>query len=108
MDKNKTIEDRKGTPLLNMIRDIGGWSISNKTGYWNEKKWSLQTALEKTKIYGVLFSFFIGEDDKNSSRNILQVCISIYCHSSRYDTLLISFLVVHEDICCGYSLEAPQ
>ena len=73
MDKNKTIEDRKGTPLLNLMRDIGGWSISNRTGLWDQTKWSLQTAMEKMKVYGVLFSFFVGEDDKNSSRNIIQV-----------------------------------
>ena len=74
MDKNKTIEQRKGKPLLDMIRDFGGWGISNRTGYWDEKNWSLQAALEKMKMFGVLFSFYIGEDDKNSSRNILQVC----------------------------------
>ena len=73
MDKNKTIEDRKGQPLLDVMRDMGGWGISNKTGVWDEKNWSLQAALEKMKIFGVLFSLYVGEDDKNSSRNILQV-----------------------------------
>ena len=76
MDTNKTIETFGDQPLQDLIESVGGWSVSNKTGVWSDKNWSLQTAIEDMKVYGIFFNYFVGEDDKNSSQNILQVGIT--------------------------------
>ncbi|XP_060561809.1 endothelin-converting enzyme homolog isoform X3 [Ruditapes philippinarum] len=73
MDKNKTISVLGSKPLENLVRLFGGWAISNRTGVWDKTKWTLQKALEKMKVFGVFFSYYIGEDDKNSTYNIIQV-----------------------------------
>ncbi|WAR15655.1 NEP3-like protein [Mya arenaria] len=73
MDKNKTIDKLRSEPLEDLITQLGGWPISNRTGVWSEDDWVFQSALESMKVYGTFFSYFVGEDDKNSSQNILQV-----------------------------------
>ena len=73
LDKNKTIAKLGARPMQTLVKKFGGWSISNATGVWQAARWSLQQALEKTKVFGVLFSIFVGEDDKNSTQNIIQV-----------------------------------
>lgn len=73
MDKNKTIDKLGSKPLEGLIRTFGGWPISNRTGVWDKNKWTFQDALEKMKVFGVFFSYYIGEDDKNSTINIIQI-----------------------------------
>jgi hypothetical protein len=77
MDKNKTISALGSKPLENLVRLFGGWAISNRTGVWDKTKWTLQKALEKMKVFGVFFSYYIGEDDKNSTYNIIQVGLQV-------------------------------
>ncbi|KAL3861160.1 hypothetical protein ACJMK2_007225 [Sinanodonta woodiana] len=72
MDKNKTIEELGAKPLLQMLQSLGGWSISNSSGFWDVKTFDLQKTLQQMGI-SVLFSIWVAEDDKNSSANILQI-----------------------------------
>lgn len=73
MDPNNTIETLGAQPLIDLIKDIGGWNISGK---WNITTWKLQRTLEtvhnKYNMAG-LFFWMVGEDDRNSSRHIIQV-----------------------------------
>ncbi|GFT80322.1 endothelin-converting enzyme homolog, partial [Nephila pilipes] len=52
---------------------IGGWNIS---GDFNISQWNFQNTLEilhNQYSRGGLFSWGVGEDERNSSRNILQL-----------------------------------
>lgn len=74
MDPNNTIETLGAKPLINLIKDIGGWNISGIP--WNVSSFSLQRTLEivhnRFNMAG-LFFWMVGEDDRNSSRHIIQV-----------------------------------
>lgn len=72
MDKNKTIEELGAKPLLDLLKlNFSDWSISNQS----TSKFDLQTYIENLKMLGInaFFSVWVGEDDRNSSANILQV-----------------------------------
>ncbi|KAK3105380.1 hypothetical protein FSP39_023788 [Pinctada imbricata] len=70
MDKNKTIEKLKAEPLNDLLKNFGSWPKSNGTDNLD-----LQSLVEKTQGYGIdiFFSLWVGEDDRNSSVNILQI-----------------------------------
>lgn len=74
MDPNNTIETLGAKPLINLIKDIGGWNISGTP--WNVSSWTLQRTLEtvhnRFNMAG-LFFWMVGEDDRDSSRHIIQV-----------------------------------
>ncbi|XP_050526438.1 endothelin-converting enzyme homolog isoform X1 [Daktulosphaira vitifoliae] len=73
MDTNNTIEALGAKPLLNLLDEIGGWNIS---GSWNVSNWKLQKTLETVhNRYNMagLFYWIVGEDDRNSSRHIIQI-----------------------------------
>ena len=38
MDPNKTIDALGATPLLNVLRDLGGWNVSKTSGTWNSSR----------------------------------------------------------------------
>ncbi|KAL4221416.1 Endothelin-converting enzyme 2 [Mactra antiquata] len=73
LDKNKTIPELGAKPLQDLIQSLGGWPVTNKSGVWDETNWTFQSALEKMNVFGMFFTYYIGEDDKNSSMNILQL-----------------------------------
>ncbi|XP_025407064.1 endothelin-converting enzyme homolog [Sipha flava] len=73
MDPNNTIETLGAKPLIDLIKEIGGWNIS---GTWNVSSWKLQRTLETVhNRYNMagLFYWMVGEDDRNSSRHIIQI-----------------------------------
>lgn len=75
MDPNNTIETLGAKPLIDLIKDIGGWNIS---GTWDVSLWKLQRTLETVhNRYNMagLFYWMVGEDDRNSSRHVIQVRI---------------------------------
>jgi neprilysin len=77
MDPNNTIELLGAKPLQDVLTDVGGWNIS---GNFSIKGWTLQKALHVLQIkYGMngLFSWGVNEDDKNSSRYVIQVFLLI-------------------------------
>jgi endothelin-converting enzyme len=93
MDANETIEALGAKPMLNLLKRVGGWNISAIDGKpFNVTAWDLQTTihtLQNRYNMGGLFSWAVGEDDRNSSRHVIQVRI--------YSTALIkqnSFLSI--------------
>lgn len=60
--------------MLDLLSKIGGWNIT-QSGF-NVSTWSLQNILQivqnKYNI-GALFSYAVGEDDRNSSRHVIQI-----------------------------------
>lgn len=74
LDVNDTVEELGATPMLNLIRKLGGWSITD-SGF-QIANWSIQNVLQSVQNkynIGALFSYAVGEDDRNSSRHILQI-----------------------------------
>lgn len=76
MDVNKTIEKLGAQPAKEFLSGIGSWPELNET-----KNFDIQSLVEKIKAYGigVLFNYWVGVDDKNSTVNILQVCCILIC-----------------------------
>lgn len=77
LDENETIEKLGASPMLKLIRDIGGWNVtSNSTNKFNVTDWSLESTLKVLQNkynMGGLFGWAVGEDDRNSSRHIIQI-----------------------------------
>lgn len=68
MDTNETIEELGAKPLLSLLDEVGGWSVS---GGFNVSSWSLQKTVETLMIqYSMMgfFNWYVAEDDRNSSR----------------------------------------
>jgi neprilysin len=76
LDEDETMEKLGAEPLQKLLRDIGGWNVTNSgfnvTAFSLQKK--LQTLQNKYNMGG-LFGWAVGEDDRNSSRHIIQVTI---------------------------------
>lgn len=78
---NKVIESRGAKPLQDLIKLVGSWTVTNTA--WNPEGWNFGQAL--TQIHKLksmpLFYMFVGPDDKDSSRNIIQVMskLAIIC-----------------------------
>ena len=79
MDANETIETLGAKPMLNLLKRVGGWNISAVGGKpFNVSTWELQTTihtLQNGYNMGGLFSWAVGEDDRNSTRHVIQVRI---------------------------------
>lgn len=45
LDEDETLEKLGGKPMLDLIRNIGGWNITTDSGF-NLTKWSLHTSLQ--------------------------------------------------------------
>lgn len=74
MDEDETMEKLGAEPLVKLLRDIGGWNAS-ESGF-NVTNWSLEhtlKVLQNKYNMGGLFSWIVGEDDRNSSRHIIQI-----------------------------------
>ncbi|EEB11803.1 endothelin-converting enzyme, putative [Pediculus humanus corporis] len=73
LDSNETIERLGAQPMLDLLNEVGGWNLS---GPFNLSNWSLQKTLHllhNEYNMGGLFSWAVGEDDKNSSRYVIQI-----------------------------------
>jgi membrane metallo-endopeptidase-like protein 1 len=74
LDADETMEKLGSKPMLQLLKDLGGWSVTETS--FNVKKWTLQKILQKlhnTYNMGGLFGWAVGEDDRNSSRHIIQI-----------------------------------
>ncbi|XP_072387563.1 endothelin-converting enzyme homolog isoform X2 [Diabrotica undecimpunctata] len=74
LDVNETVEALGAKPMIALIEKLGGWNITN-TGF-DVNSWTLQniTQIIQNKYnIGGLFSYAVGEDDKNSTRHVLQI-----------------------------------
>ncbi|CAH1118459.1 unnamed protein product [Phaedon cochleariae] len=74
LDVNDTVETLGAQPMLDLLIKLGGWNITD-SGF-NITTWTLQnitqTIQNKFNIGG-LFSYAVGEDDRNSTRHVLQI-----------------------------------
>ncbi|XP_077867473.1 endothelin-converting enzyme 1-like [Saccoglossus kowalevskii] len=73
MDKKKFVEKLKAKPLLEAIKLVGGWSV---TGKWNESQYDFDMTLTKLQSeFDVqpFYGLWVGTDDKQSSKNIIQI-----------------------------------
>lgn len=75
LDENELIEKMGAQPMLKLIQDVGGWNVSEPERF-NVSTWSLETTLKTLQNkynMGGLFGWAVGEDDRNSSRHIIQI-----------------------------------
>lgn len=87
LDENGIMEELGATPMLQLLQKIGGWNISEataipldsekpKTVRFNVTSWSLEATLKTLQNkynMGGLFGWAVGEDDRNSSRHVIQI-----------------------------------
>ncbi|XP_037045655.1 neprilysin-3 isoform X2 [Bradysia coprophila] len=74
MDEDETMEKLGAQPLQKLLVQIGGWNASS-SGF-NVTTWSLSKTLkilQNKYNMGGLFVWAVGEDDRNSSRHIIQI-----------------------------------
>lgn len=74
LDEDETLEKLSGTPMAKLIQSIGGWNLT-VSGY-NASTWTLQRSLQTVQNkynMGGLFTWVVGEDDRNSSRHVIQI-----------------------------------
>jgi neprilysin len=74
MDTDEIMEKLGAKPMVQLLNDVGGWNVTGSE--FNITKWSLQKILQKlhnTYNMGGLFGWAVGEDDRNSSKHIIQI-----------------------------------
>lgn len=74
LDVNETMESLGGKPILDLLTEIGGWPAINDQ--FNVRHWNFQRTIQITHNQlnmGGFFSWVVAEDDKNSSRHVIQV-----------------------------------
>ncbi|XP_076234270.1 M13 family metallopeptidase neprilysin 3 isoform X2 [Calliopsis andreniformis] len=100
MDANDTIETLGAKPLLDLLDTVGGWNISGK---FNLSTWSLQNSMHILQnVYNMdgLFTWVVNEDDRNSTRHIIQIdqggltlpSIENYINVTEHDKVLTAYL----------------
>ncbi|XP_065172885.1 endothelin-converting enzyme homolog isoform X2 [Atheta coriaria] len=74
LDVNETVEALGSQPMLDLLLGLGGWNVTTKDYDITEFDFqmTLQVIQNRYNIDG-LFSYAVGEDDRNSSRHVLQV-----------------------------------
>lgn len=74
LDEDDTMEKLGAVPMINLLKQIGGWNVTD-TGF-NVSTFSLPKTLKLLQNrynMGGLFGWDVGEDDRNSSRYVIQV-----------------------------------
>lgn len=74
MDVDEIMENRGSKPMLELLTKIGGWNVTTKN--FSIKNWTLQSILQKlhnTYNMGGLFGWAVGEDDRNSTKHVIQI-----------------------------------
>lgn len=92
MDANETVEALGAQPLLDLLDTIGGWNIS---GNFTIERWSLQNSmhiLQNVYNMGGLFSWAVNEDDRNSTRYVIQVVLNRAINEKHLFSLRIMLL----------------
>eukprot|EP00092_Neocalanus_flemingeri_P065816 GFUD01080095.1.p1 GENE.GFUD01080095.1~~GFUD01080095.1.p1 ORF type:complete len:831 (-),score=230.51 GFUD01080095.1:109-2601(-) len=75
VDGNGTLEQLGGKPLINIMKNYY-WNVTDFDGSGQLENWTLQNVTENvqhTYNVGGFFIWNVGEDDKNSSRHVLQI-----------------------------------
>uniref|UniRef100_A0A182MER4 Uncharacterized protein n=1 Tax=Anopheles culicifacies TaxID=139723 RepID=A0A182MER4_9DIPT len=76
LDEDETMEKLGAEPLQKLLRQIGGWNVTANASGFDVQRWSLQRTLQTLQIrynMGGLFGWAVGEDDRNSSKHIIQI-----------------------------------
>uniref|UniRef100_A0A1Q3G4E4 Putative m13 family peptidase n=4 Tax=Culex tarsalis TaxID=7177 RepID=A0A1Q3G4E4_CULTA len=76
LDEDETMEKLGADPLLKLLKNVGGWNVTANASGFDLSKWSLQKSLQVLQIkynMGGLFGWAVGEDDRNSSKHIIQI-----------------------------------
>ncbi|KAH8416738.1 hypothetical protein KR222_000817 [Zaprionus bogoriensis] len=74
LDVDEHMEKLGAKPMNDLLRQIGGWNVT-QSGY-NVTKWNLGNTLKilhNKYNFNCLFGWAIGEDDKNSTRHVIQI-----------------------------------
>lgn len=75
------IEERGIKPLTDILESLGGWPVM-KGDSWSEENFNWIEMVKKFRTLGFstdyIFSFSVGLDYKNSTRNILEVGVCIF------------------------------
>jgi len=77
LDVNQTIETLGAQPLLDLIQQqFTGWTVN-----WDVGAWDFQDTVEKIHALAIsgFFSFWVAEDEKEPTKNILQVNFTSRC-----------------------------
>jgi len=78
LDANQTVEALGAQPLLDLIHDkFPGWTVN-----WDLGVWDFRGTLEKIHALGMssFFSSWVAEDEKEPTKNILQVSWLVLHH----------------------------
>lgn len=74
LDTDDLIEKLGAEPLQSLLVSVGGWNVTRTQSKFNTSAWSLQLAvqtLQNRYNMGGLFTWAVGEDDRNSSRHTI-------------------------------------
>lgn len=74
LDTNKTIERLEGKPLLSVLDLVGGWKVVNSS--ISMKQWDFEKVFSRLRnifTTDAFFSWIITEDDRNSTKRIIQI-----------------------------------
>lgn len=74
LDENEVMEKLGAKPMQELLIKIGGWNITKSN--FNVSMWSLETTLKKVQNeynMGGLFGWAVGEDDRKSTRHVIQI-----------------------------------
>lgn len=88
MDKDSELEKLGSQPLVDLLIKIGGWSVS--PSQFNLSSWSLQTQMQilhNDYNMGGFFQWAVGEDERNSTKHIIQVGFFSYHNIPLVSTL---------------------
>lgn len=100
LDLNETVESLGPKPMVELLGQIGGWPAIDRDG---QRPWDFQRAIETAHNalnMGGLFTWAVAEDDKNSSRHVIQMDQSgltlpnrdYYLNKSDTDQVLVAYL----------------
>jgi len=75
LDVDQTVENLGAQPLLDLMHK----QFSSWTANWEAAEWNFQDTVEKIHVLGIssFFSFWVSEDEKEPTKNILQVIFII-------------------------------
>ncbi|XP_017869944.1 PREDICTED: endothelin-converting enzyme 1 isoform X3 [Drosophila arizonae] len=74
LDVDEHMEKLGAKPMIDLLKQIGGWNVT-QTGF-NVTNWKLGNTLKilhNKYNFNCLFGWAIGEDDKNSTRHVIQI-----------------------------------
>uniref|UniRef100_A0A336LY78 CSON004984 protein n=1 Tax=Culicoides sonorensis TaxID=179676 RepID=A0A336LY78_CULSO len=74
VDEDEKMEQLGAKPMLDLLEKLGGWNVTKSN--FNVSNWSLESTLKKVQNeynMGGLFGWAVGEDDRKSTRHVIQI-----------------------------------